>query len=100
MDHSLSASPDLQPFLLLELRGRRFNVDREHLMILPESILLCLFPNGLVFNRQPVQSYGDDGQLLPSNASDHVEEEDVYFVDVSCLLIGRCCARSELITMH
>lgn len=43
-------------------------------MNLPESVLLCLFPNGLVLSRQSVAlSDGGDGE----------EEEEVYGVDVS-----------------
>jgi len=40
-------------------------------MNLPESVLLCLFPNGLVLSRQ--STMGDNG--------DSDEEEDVYAVD-------------------
>jgi hypothetical protein len=59
----------------LELRGRRFDVDRETIMNLPESVLLCLFPNGLVLSRQSVAvSEGGDGEE---------EEEEVYAIDVS-----------------
>ncbi|KAI0804761.1 hypothetical protein BC629DRAFT_1438011 [Irpex lacteus] len=44
--------PQLLTRLLLDLRGKRFSVDRETIMNLPESVLLCLFPNGLVLSRQ------------------------------------------------
>src|SRR5260221_6392828 len=57
--------PQLLTRLLLDLRGRRFEVDRDTLMNLPESVLLCLFPNGLVLSRME----GD-------------EEEYQYVVDV------------------
>ncbi|CAA7265879.1 unnamed protein product [Cyclocybe aegerita] len=70
------AHTNLQPQLLtrlfLDLRGRRFEVDRETIMNLPESVLLCLFPNGLVLSRQSValsDGGGDD------------DEEEVYGVD-------------------
>jgi hypothetical protein len=71
------ASSNLQPQLLtrlsLDLRGQRFQVDRETIMNLPESVLLCLFPNGLVLSRQSILSEsGDDGE----------EGEEVYGVDV------------------
>jgi hypothetical protein len=60
--------------LFLDLRGKRFEVDRETIMNLPESVLLCLFPNGLVLSRQSVAlSDGGDGD----------EDEEVYGVDVS-----------------
>jgi hypothetical protein len=61
--------------LLLDLRGKRFSVDRETIMNLPESVLLCLFPNGLVLSRQSVAlSDGGEGE----------EEEELYSVDVWC----------------
>ncbi|KAI0738240.1 phosphatase activator [Daedaleopsis nitida] len=44
--------PQLLTRLLLDLRGRRFTVERENILSLPESVLLCLFPNGLVLSRQ------------------------------------------------
>ena len=42
-------------------------------MNLPESVLLCLFPNGLVLSRQSVAL---------SDAGGEEEEEEVYGVDV------------------
>lgn len=51
-------------------------MDRETIMNLPESVLLCLFPNGLVLSRQSVAlSEGGEGE----------EEEEVYAIDVSGL---------------
>jgi len=45
-------------------------------MNLPESVLLCLFPNGLVLSRQSVAvSEGGEGG--------EGEEEEVYAIDVS-----------------
>jgi len=65
--------PQLLTRLLLDLRGRRFEVDRETIMNLPESVLLCLFPNGLVLSRQSAAlSDGGDGE----------DDEEVYGVDV------------------
>ncbi|PFH46395.1 hypothetical protein AMATHDRAFT_69968 [Amanita thiersii Skay4041] len=63
--------PQLLTRLLLDLRGRRFEVDRETIMNLPESVLLCLFPNGLVLSRQTTVADEDGNE----------EEEDVYAVD-------------------
>ncbi|GAA5913148.1 hypothetical protein JCM8208_001684 [Rhodotorula glutinis] len=59
----------------LDLRGQRLSLEREALMELPESVLLCLFPNGVVLSpqrppRTSVQSTDDDE-----------DDEDVYFVD-------------------
>ena len=65
--------PPLLTRLSLDLRGRRFSVDRETIMNLPESVLLCLFPNGLVLSRQSVAL---------SDGGDNSEEEEVYGVDV------------------
>ncbi|KAF9056077.1 phosphatase activator [Panaeolus papilionaceus] len=68
------AHANLQPphltRLLLDLRGKRFEVDRETIMNLPESVLLCLFPNGLVLSRH--NGGGEDGED---------DEEEVYGVD-------------------
>jgi hypothetical protein len=65
--------PPLLTRLSLDLRGKRFSVDRETIMNLPESVLLCLFPNGLVLSRQAT-SLTEPGE--------HAEEEEVYGVDV------------------
>lgn len=67
--------------IALDLRGERFSIDRDNLMALPESILLCLFPNGVVLNptRQQTGGLGTEG------ITGQTEEEDVYFVDVSLL---------------
>lgn len=69
-----SLQPQLLTRLFLDLRGRRFEVDRETIMNLPESVLLCLFPNGLVLSRQSV-ALADGGE--------NEEDEEVYGVDVS-----------------
>jgi hypothetical protein len=70
---------NLQPHLLtrlhLDLRGKRFSVDRETIMNLPESVLLCLFPNGLVLSRQ---------SMALSDGGDPEEDEELYGVDVCC----------------
>jgi hypothetical protein len=71
-----SLQPQLLTRLLLDLRGKRFSVDRETIMNLPESVLLCLFPNGLVLSRQSVAL---------SDGGDNEEEEELYHVDVSNL---------------
>ncbi|KAJ3797850.1 hypothetical protein GGU11DRAFT_822829 [Lentinula aff. detonsa] len=68
--HVTLHQPQLLTRLLLDLRGKRYEVDRETIMNLPESVLLCLFPNGLVLSRQSTALDGGDG-----------DEEDVYPVD-------------------
>ena len=80
---------NLQPQLLtrlqLDLRGRRFSVDRETIMNLPESILLCLFPNGLVLSRQ---------SAALSDGGDNDDYEELYGVDVRVYsLFLRLCVR-------
>ncbi|GAA5995183.1 Whi2p [Rhodotorula paludigena] len=57
----------------LDLRGVRLSLEREALMELPESVLLCLFPNGVVLSPQR--------PLRADATEDDEEEEDVYFVD-------------------
>ncbi|KAI0773095.1 hypothetical protein BD413DRAFT_539127 [Trametes elegans] len=64
--------PQLLTRLLLDLRGKRFSVDRENILSLPESVLLCLFPNGLVLSRQSA-ALSDGG-----NDDDY---EELYGVD-------------------
>lgn len=55
----------------LDLRGiRRVQIEREALMELPESVLLCLFPNGVVLSPQRPRIEGVEE-----------ESEDVYYVD-------------------
>ena len=79
----VNLQPQLLTRLLLDLRGERFSVDRETIMNLPESVLLCLFPNGLVLSRQSV-ALSDNGDME--------DDEEVYGVDVSvrhCTPSGR-----------
>ena len=53
-------------------------------MNLPESILLCLFPNGLVLSRSPGAGYGGGGEGGEDGSGEaEEEEEEVYIVDVS-----------------
>ena len=72
--------PQLLTRLQLDLRGKRFTVDRETIMNLPESILLCLFPNGLVLSRQ---------SAMPSDGGDNDEFEELYGVDVRFQALSR-----------
>lgn len=74
----------------LDLRGQRLSLEREALMELPESVLLCLFPNGVVLSpqRQP--------RLEGEDADGNDDGEDVYYVDVSsqsCTEIPYECRR-------
>ncbi|KAH8105162.1 hypothetical protein BXZ70DRAFT_919617 [Cristinia sonorae] len=69
---NLHAQPQLLTRLLLDLRGKRFSVDRETIMNLPESVLLCLFPNGLVLSRQ---------SAALSDGGENDDYEELYGVD-------------------
>ena len=69
--------PHLLTRLLLDLRGKRFSVDRETIMNLPESVLLCLFPNGLVLSRQ---------SAALSDGGDNDDYEELYGVDVRTII--------------
>lgn len=71
-------NPELLTTVHLDLRGRRFHVDRDTLMNLPESVLLCLFPNGLVLSR-----VNNGGGSQWSDGADNDEDEYLYVVDVS-----------------
>jgi hypothetical protein len=62
----------------LELRNQAFSIDREALMELPESILLCLFPNGVVLSQKQQQR-----QQPPHEQHQPEHEHEVYYVDVS-----------------
>jgi hypothetical protein len=81
MDDSLDSTntdSNAMTQLKLDLRGSRFVIERETLMNLPESVLLCLFPNGLVLSRQ---AGGYEG--ISAGEEGEEEEEEVYMVDVS-----------------
>lgn len=73
----------------LDLRGTRFDIERESLMNLPESILLCLFPNGLVLrgNREDNDDERDDDSSDDSGSG----EEQVIYVDVCTDVVDVCC---------
>ena len=75
--------PSLLTRLFLDLRGRRFEVERETIMSLPESVLLGLFPNGLVLSRQSVAlADGQEGE----------DEEDIAVGPDGLRLISDCLA--------
>lgn len=54
-------NPQLLSRLNLDLRGTIFPVEREMLMLLPESVLLGLFPQGLILSKPASWEGGDDG---------------------------------------
>lgn len=63
-------NPQLLSRLNLDLRGRVFPVDRETLMLLPESVLLGLFPQGLVLSKPASWEGADDGVFTVDVSSD------------------------------
>ncbi|CAG8683112.1 9794_t:CDS:2 [Acaulospora morrowiae] len=66
--------------LILELRGSRFEIDREMLMSLPESILIVMFPNGLVLGRDTL--YDEDEEAGDDRSEDSLGIEDqIIYVD-------------------
>ncbi|RCH99658.1 hypothetical protein CU097_007857 [Rhizopus azygosporus] len=67
--------------LKLDLRGTRMELDREILINLPESLLIAMFPNGLVLARPP-EEYNDEDEDYDglSNHSLGVDEQ-VHVVD-------------------
>ncbi|ODQ81921.1 hypothetical protein BABINDRAFT_32269 [Babjeviella inositovora NRRL Y-12698] len=54
----------------LNIRGTMFTITRDELMSLPESILLCLFPNGVFVD-------------IDGNVITNLTEEDVVYVNFS-----------------
>ena len=82
-------NPPLLSRLNLDLRGRVFPVDRETLMLLPESVLLGLFPQGLVLSKPASWEGADDGVFTvdvsrvssspnPWNTVCYLAEDDPY----------------------
>ncbi|ORZ01396.1 hypothetical protein BCR43DRAFT_453899 [Syncephalastrum racemosum] len=67
--------------LKLDLRGTRIDLDRDTLVNLPESLLIAMFPNGLVLGRQD-DVYVDDDEDDYEHSRDSVGIEDqVNYVD-------------------
>lgn len=59
---------DFNSRIHLNIRGKTFNITRDELMSLPESILLSLFPNGVFLDM--------DGQVITN-----LTEDDIVFVN-------------------
>ncbi|KAK4512779.1 uncharacterized protein ATC70_003485 [Mucor velutinosus] len=58
IDPDYENTPDAIPQVLdLDLRGSRVKLDRETLVSLPESLLIAMFPNGLVLGRRDPSTY-------------------------------------------
>ncbi|KAI8137023.1 hypothetical protein BJV82DRAFT_525916 [Fennellomyces sp. T-0311] len=73
--------------LKLDLRGTRVDLDRDTLVNLPESLLIAMFPNGLVLGRQD-DVFVDDEDEYESHSRDSVGIEDqVNYVDFDPLCL-------------
>ncbi|TIA94522.1 hypothetical protein E3P80_00053 [Wallemia ichthyophaga] len=70
--NGVDLSSQLVMKLNLDLRGHSFVVERDQLMNMPESVLLCLFPNGLVLSKPPNTSTSEEDESV---------EDDIYYVD-------------------
>jgi hypothetical protein len=65
--------------LKLDLRGTRLDIDRDTLVSLPESLLIVMFPNGLILGKMHDDEYDDDED---EGSNDSVALEDqVNYVD-------------------
>ncbi|KAG1169976.1 hypothetical protein G6F70_008016 [Rhizopus microsporus] len=61
LDTAYENTPDTIPqTLYLDLRGIRMKLDKETLVSLPESLLIAMFPNGLVLGKQSYDSEEED----------------------------------------
>ncbi|GFZ51349.1 hypothetical protein JCM24511_09109 [Saitozyma sp. JCM 24511] len=95
-----ATNPGLLSRLNLDLRGTIFPVDRETLMLLPESVLLGLFPQGLILSKPATEVGGDDGvftvdnPLLSKQAIIVLREELEYF----SITVPGALARTEMAT--
>lgn len=79
-------SPSFPTKLKLDLRGTRIEIDRETLVSLPESILIVMFPNGLILGRQHMDDEYDDDDDAGSDDSVAIEDQVIYVdFDPACL---------------
>ncbi|KAE8184564.1 hypothetical protein CF336_g7752 [Tilletia laevis] len=81
MDDSTASAPAAFERLHLDLRGTRFTIERDDLMNLPESVLLCLFPNGLALNNTAAHGRHLGYSSADEDEEEEEDEEDVYIVD-------------------
>src|SRR5581483_1707587 len=81
--------PTFPSKLILELRGTRFEIDREMLMSLPESILIVMFPNGLILGRSSsALGYDEEDEQDDHTSTESMELEDqVIYVDFDPLCL-------------
>lgn len=72
-----NASNLLPPILLLELRGTQIELDRETLINLPESVLIVMFPNGVILSKNPnppegIKEEDDSSSIESSGWTNHI----------------------------
>lgn len=80
-----NTTPDAIPQILdLDLRGVRVKLDRDTLVSLPESLLIAMFPNGLVLGRSDPNTVDSEEEEEHVNSEDQVLTTYVDF-DSSCL---------------
>ncbi|KAI9505011.1 hypothetical protein BX070DRAFT_188834 [Coemansia spiralis] len=80
--HGESASDFLPPQITLNLRGRRFVVDRETLNHLPDSLLNTMFPNGMLhIGRGGYGSYGYGNNDYSYYRGDSDDDSEQTWVD-------------------
>ena len=90
IDPDYDNAPDTIPMVLdLNLRGNHMKIDREVLVSLPESLLIAMFPNGLVLGRRDPSSYDSEEEDSDGFDSEQEGEEGLLttFVDfdAACL---------------
>ncbi|KAF9900481.1 hypothetical protein BX616_002579, partial [Lobosporangium transversale] len=71
--------------VILDVRGTRFEIERETLIGLPESILIVMFPNGLILRPQPLSSKARATGVGPGYGygHGHYPSESTYTTDYS-----------------
>jgi hypothetical protein len=84
---SNQATSLLPPILHLNLRGVKIDLDRETLVNLPESILIVMFPNGVLLSKPPSpENEGEHEQDL-SNLELGTADDHIIYVDFSSELL-------------
>jgi hypothetical protein len=95
--------------LTLEMRGERFVVERETLLNLPESVLLGMFPNGLILSRQqlgwPDEEDDGENQVYPIDVSQFRDRGFCFLGRTSCrwlitYLMYLCSACCSIVNHH
>ncbi|KAF7730144.1 hypothetical protein EC973_002752 [Apophysomyces ossiformis] len=84
-DDMFESAPDAIPQKLkLDLRGTRVELDRETLVNLPESLVIAMFPNGIILGRQDDAYMDDEEDDYENHSRDSVGggvDDQVNYVD-------------------